>query len=79
MFDVAVGAVTEVGVLLRCEGGPQYGAVRVNGAFNLCAELTKAVVAPLQTSVGNDITVSSRGEDFEGDPVEYAWTSTLEL
>ena len=77
MFDVAVGAVTEVGVLLRCKGAPQYGAVRVNGAFNRCAELTKAVVAPLQTSVGNDITVSSRGEDFEGDPVEYAWTSTL--
>lgn len=75
MFDVVAGASTEVGVLLRCQMAEQLGGVRVNGAFNMCAGLTKVVVAPLQTSVGNTIAVSADASDAEGDPIEYAWTS----
>jgi hypothetical protein len=75
MFGVTVGVVTEVAVLLRCSVGQRFGAVRVNGWFNICAELTKAVVAPLQTSIGNAIIVSSQAEDAERDPIEYAWTA----
>ena len=74
-FDVTAGVATEVAVLLRCKVGERLGAVRVNGKFNICAELTKAVVAPLQTSVGNVITVRSQAEDAEGDAIEYAWTA----
>ncbi len=74
-FDVTAGVATEVAVLLRCKVGERLGAVRVNGKFNICAELTKAVVAPLQTSVGNVITVRSQAEDDEGDAIEYASTA----
>jgi hypothetical protein len=74
-LDVTAGVDTEVAVLLRCSAGPRFGAVRVNGKLNMCPALTKAVVAPLQTSVGNVITVSSQAEDHEGHPIEYSWTA----
>jgi hypothetical protein len=72
MFDVTAGVAIEVAVLLRCSAEQRFGAVRVNGRFSICPELTEAVVAPLQTSIGNVITVRS---EAEGDPVEYAWTA----
>ena len=75
-FEVTAGVATQVAVLLRCATGPRFGAVRVNGKLNVCPELTKVVVAPLQTSVGNLIDVRSHAEDPEGDTIEYAWTST---
>ena len=74
-FDVTAGISTEVAVLLRCKVGQRFGAVRVNGKFNICSELTKAVVAPLQTSIGNRIAVRSQAEDEEGDSIAYAWTA----
>jgi len=74
-FDVVAGVATEVAVLLRCSTGQRFGAVRVNGKLNMCPELTKAVVAPLQTSIGNVITVRSQAEDEEDDPIEYSWTA----
>ena len=75
MFDVTAGVATEVAVLLGCSGEERLGAVRVNGDFNICPELTKAVVAPLQTSVGNVIDVRSQAVDAEGDAIEYSWTA----
>lgn len=75
-FDVSPGLATEVAVLLNCSAEPRFGAVRVNGKLNICPELTKAVVAPLQTSIGNRIAVRSHAEDPEGDTVQYAWTAT---
>jgi hypothetical protein len=74
-FDVTAGVSTEVAVLLRCKVGQRFGAVRVNGKFNICSELTKAVVAPLQTSIGSRIVVRSQAEDEEGDSIAYAWTA----
>ncbi|MEM9726974.1 MAG: hypothetical protein AAF997_00205, partial [Myxococcota bacterium] len=73
-FAVTAGVATEVGVLLRCQVGQRLGAVRANGKFNVCAELKKAVVAPLQTSIGNSIIVSSQAKDHEGDSIEYMWS-----
>ena len=75
-FDVTVGVATEVGVLLRCSMGQRFGAVRADGWFNVCAELTKAVVAPLETSIGNSIIVSSQAEDHDEDPIEYRWSAS---
>jgi len=75
MFDVAAGAATEVGVLLRCLLGNRFGSVRVNGELNMCAELTNVVVAPLQTSVGNVIAVRSEAKDVEDNRIEYSWTA----
>ena len=75
MFDVSAGLATEVAVLLHCATEPHFGAVRVNGKFNICPELTEAVVAPLQTSVGQVILVRSQGEDAEGDTLVYAWSA----
>jgi len=75
-FDVAVGVVTEVAVMLNCKPGEEFGGVRVNGSFNFCADLLKVVVAPLQTSVGNQIDVYARAADIEADPIEYLWTGT---
>ncbi|MBW2628489.1 MAG: PKD domain-containing protein, partial [Deltaproteobacteria bacterium] len=47
-----------------------------NGKFNVCAQLHKVVVSPLQTSVGNDIDLSAMGKDEEDDSIAYAWTGT---
>ncbi len=75
-FDVAVGLVTEVAVMLNCKPSQQLGGVRADGSLNVCAELVKAVVAPLETSVGNQIDVFAIIADMEGDPIEYRWTGT---
>ena len=75
MFDATAGVTTEVAVLLRCSTGERFGGVRVNGMVKICAELTEAVVAPLQTSIGNVISVGSQAKGEEGDTIEYAWTA----
>jgi hypothetical protein len=75
-FDVAAGVTTEVAVMLNCQPAEELGGVRVSGKFNFCAQLTKVVVSPLQTSIGNQIKVLAEGKDFENDPVEYLWTGT---
>jgi hypothetical protein len=75
-FDVSVGLVTEVAVMLNCKRGQDLGGVRVNGKLNICTDLVKVVVQPLQTSVGNQIHVFAMAVDAEGDPIEYRWTGT---
>jgi len=75
-FGVTIGVSTDVMVVLSCKGPPRYGSVRVNGKFNLCAELRQLVASPLQTSVGHDIDLSAITVDEEGDAVEYLWTGT---
>ena len=75
-FNVEVGETTDVMVVLNCKLPRRLGAVRVNGEFNICAELIKAVVSPLQTSVGNDIDLSAQAVDQEGDPITFSWTGS---
>jgi len=75
MFDIEVGQVTEVQVMLNCKKPTMFGGVRVNGEFNICAYLTKVVVSPLQTSVGNDIDLFATATDAEGDPITFTWSS----
>jgi hypothetical protein len=75
-FNVEIGKTTDVMVILNCKLPRRLGAVRVNGEFNICAELIKAVVSPLQTSVGNNIDVSAQAVDQEGDPIAYSWTGS---
>jgi hypothetical protein len=75
-FAVAIGVATDVMVMLNCKLPMGTGAARVNGEVNICAQLHKVVVSPLQTSVGNDIDLSAMGEDMEGDAVRYRWTGT---
>lgn len=75
-FAVEAGIATDVMVFLNCKVPSGLGGVRVNGKFNICAELAKVVVSPLQTSVGNDITLSAQAQDVEGDAVEFEWTAT---
>jgi hypothetical protein len=75
-FDIEVGEVTEVHVMLNCKRPERFGGVRVDGWFNLCAELTKVVVSPLQTSVGNLIDLSSSAVDEESDSIRHMWTGT---
>ncbi|MBW2508445.1 MAG: DUF839 domain-containing protein [Deltaproteobacteria bacterium] len=74
-FAVAVNQATEIMVVLRCQGPPRYGAVRANGKINVCTELSKMVVSPLQTAVGNTIELFAAGDDAEGDDFEFLWTS----
>jgi len=73
-FNVKVGETTEVTVMLNCKLPQRFGSVRVNGEFNICAELLKAVVSPLQTSVGNDIDLISEAVDQDNNPITYEWT-----
>ena len=75
-FDVEVGVATDVMVMLNCKRPTTLGGVRVNGKFNICAQIAKVIVSPLQTSVGNDIDLSAQGEDVEEDTIAYAWTAT---
>jgi hypothetical protein len=75
-FDVEVGVATDVVVFLNCKRPTVLGGVRVNGKFNICAQLAKVVVSPLQTSVGNDIDLSVLTIDVEADEVAIVWTAT---
>jgi len=75
-FDVGAGITTEVDLILHCKGSQQFGGVRVNGELNVCAELEKVVVAPLQTASGYALDVRALGSDAEGDGIEYRWTAT---
>ena len=43
-FDVEVGRTTDIMVMLNCKRPTRLGGVRVNGKFNICAQLAKAVV-----------------------------------
>ena len=70
-FGVDVGEATEIMVMLNCKRPRRLGAVRVNGKFNICSQLQKAVASPLQTSIGNDIDLSAIAEDPEGDSITY--------
>ncbi|MGB5809205.1 MAG: hypothetical protein WBG86_01670, partial [Polyangiales bacterium] len=76
MFDVAVGVVTDVHVMIQCKTEPDSGSVRVETWINVCAELTKVIVSPLQTSIGSQIDVSAQAEDHDGDEIMYLWTGT---
>jgi len=75
-FSVRVGEATEIMVVLKCVGPPRFGAVRANGKLNICAELTKMVVSPLRTSVGNSVDLSAAGEDADQDPFTIRWNAT---
>ena len=74
-FHIQAGEVTEVHVMLNCKRPQRFGAVRVDGTLNLCAELTRVVVSPLRTSVGSSIDLQSAAADEEGDAIAYLWTS----
>jgi hypothetical protein len=76
VFNVFVGQVTGVAVMLSCKPEQDLGGVRVNGKINYCATLTWVEVSPLQTSIGHQIDVHARAADREGDPIEYRWTAT---
>ena len=57
-FGIDIGEVTQdSSVMLNCKRPQRFGSVRVNGEFNICAELTKVVVSPLQT--GRWVTTST--------------------
>lgn len=75
-FDIQVGELTNLHVMLNCKRPPRFGAVRVNGELNHCAELIKVVVSPLQTSVGNAIDLFSDAIDDEGDTITYVWSGS---
>ena len=75
-FDVSLGEATPVHVMLRCKTESDDGAVRVDAWINICAQLTKVIVSPLQTSVGSQIDVYADAEDHDGDPIMYLWSGT---
>ncbi|MDH3201542.1 MAG: hypothetical protein OEM15_11680 [Myxococcales bacterium] len=76
-FDIAIGFVTELHVMLQCKTDPDLGAVRVDTWINVCAQLDMVVVSSLDTSVGGSIEVSAMASDKDGDPmISYFWTAT---
>jgi hypothetical protein len=75
-FDVGAGMSTDVMVMLNCKGPDRFGGVRVNGKLNICAQLERVVVAPLQVASGYALSVQADASDEEGDSVEYRWTAT---
>jgi hypothetical protein len=76
MFDIKVAEVTEVHVIMNCKPPRRFGAVRVDGEFNICPYLNWADVSPLTTSVGNDIDLFAMAtDDDEGETITYMWSS----
>ncbi|MEM9726934.1 MAG: hypothetical protein AAF997_00005, partial [Myxococcota bacterium] len=75
-FNVAIGQISEVFVMLQCKTTSDAGGVRVEAEVNLCGELIKVVVSPLQTSIGNDIDLSAAAVDEDGDAVSYFWSAS---
>ena len=75
-FRVTASQTTAVMVTVRCQGPPEFGAGRFEIELNFCAELTNAIVSPLQSSVGSQIDVSAESFDEEDDPVEHVWKAT---
>ena len=74
-FSVEIGRSTSVEVMLHCKGAEQFGGVRVNGELNICAELDRVIVAPLQVATGYALAVEANGTDEEGDSLVYLWTA----
>lgn len=74
-FNIEIDESTDLVVMLNCKQPPTLGGVRVNGEVNYCTELTKVVLSPLETSVGNDIRLLSQAFDQEGDAITYSWTA----
>jgi hypothetical protein len=74
-FGIEAAQKTALMVFLNCKPPERFGSVRVNGKFNICAELTKAVASPLQTSVGSEIDLFAQAEDAEGDDIDFLWTA----
>jgi len=72
-FEVEPGASTEVMVMLGCKSTDRLGGVRVGGELDVCASISKVVVSPLETSLGNSIDLSVLAVDPEGDPIAYFW------
>ncbi|MEM7437077.1 MAG: hypothetical protein AAF436_18125 [Myxococcota bacterium] len=75
-FGVVTGQVTEVFVMLQCKTESDSGAVRVGTEIDLCGELVKVVVSPLQTSVGGSIDLSAAAVDPQGDPIRFFWSGS---
>ena len=75
-FSIDAGKRTTVAVLLNCNSEEVLGAVRVDGTFNRCAELTMVVASPLVTTVGFDVDVMATANDDEGDTIDFRWTAT---
>lgn len=75
-FAVEVGVSTPVMLFLHCKPSTRLGGVRANGELNFCAQLSKVVVSPLQTSVGSDISLSASASDLDGDEVDILWTAS---
>jgi hypothetical protein len=76
IFNVFVGQVRGVAVMLSCKSPQELGGVRVNGKINFCSDIRWADASPLQTSIGNQIDVYAIGRDIESDAIEYRWTAT---
>jgi hypothetical protein len=75
-FDVGAGVSTEVDLMLHCKGSERFGGVRVNGKLNICAEIEKTIVAPLQIASGYALSVEAEASDSESDAIEYRWSAT---
>ena len=73
-FRIEVDQTMNVHVMLACMTEPDRGSVRVEAPINECAYLTKVVVSPLETSIGNAIDLSAAAADAEGEAIAYRWT-----
>ena len=69
VFDMPVAAETTPQDCTRPQ--PPLGS-----PTNACAVVDQAVVAPLQTSLGQVIDVSVKASDADGDPIRYRWAAT---
>jgi hypothetical protein len=76
MFDVMAGQATSVSVQMFCGDLSNFGSVIVDGQVVFCPLISFFSVAPLQTSVGNDLLLRAEGMSRDGSDVITTWSGT---
>ena len=76
-FKVTAGTTVSVTVPLTCGAPTVRGNVKANGEFNSCPVITSMIVSPLEINLDGVIDISAAASDTDGNPLTFAWTSTV--
>ena len=76
MFSITAGLITNVTMVLACGAPEDNGLLVINGRLDRCPRMTAFAAAPLETNVGETVTLTSSAVDDDGTAVTYAWTAT---
>ncbi len=76
MFAIAPRQITHLTMVLACNELDNDGVLVINGRVDNCPKITGQSAQPIETGVGNQITLLSSASDGDGDALTFAWTAT---